>query len=429
MECELHLKNLIGNNKQKNSIIAWLKQFEQHKFEKQKHCCLCIVGEQGSGKTTTIKVILNDLGFNVHNIDLLFFMKDNISINQLFYQSTINEFIMNKVNKKILLIDDVETIVSNMNKKILYNILNYNEKVRKMPIILILNDKQKKLSQKIKHISDVILFNKPTNKDLTNLLIRLCRNNKIKFENKEIITKFIDYSQNDYCKLIKLFNCLTEKNKKITKKIFNDHVKIFKKKDEKVDIFKSTINILNGMYTLNEILQIYNNEKIIIPLMIQQNFVNYKINNDNLNKISKSIAFSDIVENQIYNNQNWYLYDIHCFFSCMQPAYLLSKTNSKKYKLEFPKDLNKKSTKQLNKKTLNYLINNYLKTMNISDMMSITELTKLLISDNKFKECVDLFKSYGMNTDDIMLILRINKINPNKSKLSNKIKTKIKEYF
>ena len=68
--------------------------------------------------------------------------------------------------------------------------------------------------------------------------------------------------------------------------------------------------------------------------------------------LQKFFSFGDNVETSIYTDQNWYLQEIHGFFTCVKPSKLCNEFN---YNIlgnliNFSSDLNKTSLKNINKK-------------------------------------------------------------------------------
>ena len=61
--------------------------------------------------------------------------------------------------------------------------------------------------------------------------------------------------------------------------------------------------------------------------------------------VTESISRGDVIETNIYTDQNWYLQDIHGFITCAETSYHINKYNKIKkklyYNLSFSSDLNK----------------------------------------------------------------------------------------
>jgi hypothetical protein len=186
---------------------------------------------------------------------------------------------------------------------------------------------------------------------------------------------------------------------------------------------------------MDECLRLYGGEKVILPLMIHQNYpkclTEYKNNEPDVlslaTKLSESISTGDIIENNIYSDQNWDMQDVHCFYTCINPAYNL--TNAKinanpeylKLHLDFPNDLNRTSIKKINKRNV-INANVYLKNMDIRDFMNANTLTKKLIDDKKIEECASIYKNYDAKAETITSVLKIDKINADKNQQPTNIK-------
>ncbi len=190
---------------------------------------------------------------------------------------------------------------------------------------------------------------------------------------------------------------------------------------------------------INNCLKQYESEKVIIPLMLHQNYIKC-INNFHNNKTNKyeliknianSIAMGDVLEDYIYSDQNWDMQEIHGFLTCVYPSFVLSneKLNVQEEwlpkMLKFPADFNKTSIKFINKKNVTNSVS-YLKNMEIDDFIMMNKLIKNLLKDGKIEECANIFKNYDASEDNIETMLKINKIVETKPALQTQIKKKIK---
>ena len=86
---------------------------------------------------------------------------------------------------------------------------------------------------------------------------------------------------------------------------------------------------MNKYNDYKTIYKLYESEKVLLPLMIHENYKKRFQKNlyDNryykLLKISDSIS-GDNIETSIYTDQNWYLQNI-CFYTCVNPSYWINK--------------------------------------------------------------------------------------------------------
>ena len=182
----------------------------------------------------------------------------------------------------------------------------------------------------------------------------------------------------------------------------------------------------------------YESEKVLLPLMIHENYLKkilYKSHNNistiinNLVDISDSISLGDNIETSIYTDQNWYLQNIHGYYTCINTSYWINKNNYyniKSDEIKFSSDLNKTSLKNINRKN----INNLLKIINNKSIEEILILNKIcnfiinketLANDKKNKNkstcdknyfnLIKILNSYNkkITIKDIELCLKIDK--------------------
>jgi len=205
-----------------------------------------------------------------------------------------------------------------------------------------------------------------------------------------------------------------------------------------LDIFRVTAKMIMSYIDINECLKLYESEKVIIPLMLHQNYIkcinNFYTGKKNkyelLKNIANSIAMGDVLEDYIYSDQNWDMQEIHGFLTCVHPSFILSneKLNVQQEWLEkmlkFPADFNKTSIKFINKKNVTNS-NVFLKNMEINDFIQTNKLIKNLLQDGKIEECAKIFKEYDASADNIESMLKINKIIETKPALASQIKKKL----
>ena len=131
----------------------------------------------------------------------------------------------------------------------------------------------------------------------------------------------------------------------------------------------------------------YNN-KNIISIIIHENFINKILNkktktytddkkyNDILS-IYNNFTKGDIIDLNIYKNQYWDLNIYYCLYTCIEPSFIINKTNISKNKtnfsLKFSTLLNKTSLEYLNLKFINSILVNY-KYSNSVNICDISEL-------------------------------------------------------
>lgn len=443
------LKNIIGHKNQIKKIKNWLSKFDEHKVKS-----LIISGNHGIGKTITLKLILEELNYKIKIIfpnEIKTLRSDNNFFDYHNYKNSVNNKmnINNKTNDKFIIIFvETETITLTSEKKYIFNIYKENNKLKSFPIIFISSNNHSKLLNDLKRYCEEIVFYSPSNYETTNLISRLCKKEKIFIKDNYVFEKLIDFSQNDIRRLINLMQEISfhYKNKELTVKRIDKFIKKSEYKNEEIGLFDSTLNLLNNYDSSDNIYKLYHSEKVLLPLMIHQNYKNKIVHKSNpyeeklfkLVKISDSISRGDNIETSIYTDQNWYLQNIHGFFTCLNTSYWINKNNDKqlyKNEIKFSSDLNKTSLRNINKKNINNLLK-IIPKKSINEISFLNKICNNLLISNREKEIFDILKSYLKDFDikDFELFLKIDKTshlvglikeNKNKKKINNLLKSNI----
>lgn len=487
------IKNVVGNSKAIKSILSWLNEYEQNKKiqmvnpkKKKKnkitinddldssdteetrdidinapiitstaksynssyendHSCMVILGDHGVGKTCTALAVLSEKKYrakminlgkisSIKNIDEYVekVMKDIHIFNHLIGMNDM---------KSVIVVDEIQSVSSQIEKHFIEKVLELNEKFWYCPVIFISSNIHNKVISTLKEISKIVYFQQPTSDHLQLLLLTICKKENMTLENVSVANKIIDHSQKDYRRLLFVLNDLRlNYGLNITNIMIDEYCVLSKKKDTDIDIYKATASMIINYQNIDECMRLYEGEKVIIPLMIHQNYI--KCINDFYNKkeksyelandIALSIAKGDLIENYIYNDQNWDMQEVHGFFACVKPSFRLSSEKMNvtegviRSVIKFPDDFNKVSITRINKKNI---VNstNCLKNFEINDFIYANKLIKLLIEQDHISECADLFSGYGATVEVIESVLKIDKINETKTALQSVIKKKFNQ--
>jgi hypothetical protein len=420
---------IIGNSEQISKFKEWLLNLNNTKSQG-----IIISGNQGLGKTLTIKLILESLNYIVRIINPNE-IKDHRILDDFYdYYNFVNS-IYSKIqfndmkNKKIVLIfDETENITLTSEKKYIMDIYKENNKIKSFPLIFISNNQHSKLLNDLKKNCPEIIFNNPSNQQLRELVKKISISESIKWENDILIDKLITFSQNDIRRLINIFEELSYHitNNKVTSKILDEFIEKSREKNVDVGLFDSTGRILNNYLDYDTIIKLYESEKVLLPLMIHENYLKKILNKNkdnweniinNIVKVTDSLSRGDNIETSIYTDQNWYLQNIHGFYTCLNTSFWINKksNNSNNHKIEnqdikFSSDLNKTSLKNINRKNiinLSKIINN--KT-NIEILM-LNKICNHLIQNNMENDLINILNGYNkdITIKEIELCLKIDK--------------------
>ena len=421
-----NLNQIIGNKNQIKRIIEWLKNVDN-----LKSMSLIVSGNHGIGKSLTLKYILEENGYFVKVIlpnEIKLYRNDGDFKDFFNYKNSIKnkiKFSSESSNKKLALIfDETESITLTSEKKFITEIFKMNNKKKLFPLIFISNNQHSKLLNDLKKNCLEVRFVPPANFELKNLICKVLNEENIKVENNKIIDLLIEFSKSDIRKLINILQELSLhfSNKIISEEDYKKYITLSKQKNNELGLFETTLEIINNNKTYEEINQFYENEKVLLPLMIHENYPKRVLNKskfstenilDQINKICDSISIGDNIETSIYTDQNWFLQRIHCFFSCINSTYWINCSNTKQIKLDnikFSSDLNKTSLKNINKKNINNL-SKLLPNKSLQEILYINKICNHLANNNRVQEIVNILKNYNANFNikDIELCIKIDK--------------------
>jgi replication factor C subunit 1 len=404
------------------------------------HNCLLITGNHGIGKTSSLNVILKEYNYEINTVNLANIKNiknlHRILLTFINSENIIDLFYGNKKKKTAIVIDEIESITSTTEKSCILSLLKLNDKYWYCPIIFISNNQHNKLLSHIKKNSKEIKFKTPTFDDLEFLLNKITTEMNINIFKYNVTYKIIKHSQMDIRRLIYILQDLKYEfnDTLITPELFIKYQKSSKNKDIDFDLFKATDNLIYNYNNINECLEYYKTGKVVLPLMIQQNYINSilvkKTNTCNpiesICAISESLSDGDIIENYIYGEQNWNIHDIHGFYTCIKPSFLLKNKLYNDYprpKLVYTVDLNQTSTKKIN--TNNVIkTKNCFKNMNITDFIYMNKILKYLLNNVNMKECIKILRGYNIQLEYLESLLKIDKI---KNKIDTKITLTLKQ--
>jgi hypothetical protein len=258
------------------------------------------------------------------------------------------------------------------------------------------------------------------------MIKKIIYNENIIFATDTVYNKLIDFAQSDIRRLINLLQELSyhTKHNIITDNIINEFIDKSREKNINIGLVNSTKKLLNNYLDYDIIIKLYESEKVLLPLLIHENYIKKILNSyqsniniesiiDILVNISDSISVGDNIETSIYTDQNWYLQNIHGFYTCINTSYWINKiklinkldTND----IKFSADLNKTSLKNINRKNivnLSKIINN--KSNN--DILMLNTICNKLIVTNE-KELLQILTNYNkdLTIKQIELCLKIDK--------------------
>ena len=361
-----------------NKVIKWILNFNN-----EKNNSILLIGNHGVGKKTLINIICNEVKYDLIKIS-------NYNIKDYNFNDIINKKrILNNKNY-LLLFDNIDNLTTS-DKKLITILNNKNIKNKMFPIIYFSIIHNKYLSE-IKKISDIYYINNPSNIELYVYIENIIIKQKYDIKDKNYIDNIIEYGLGDYRKINTILNIMINNNIED----FMNFFKVICKKDNHLDLYKATKELLYGDITYEEKIKIYNEDKVLLPLMVYQNLPNVLNNNfmkniDDVINAYESISYSDLINTSMYINQNWELQEIYGHFSCVDSINKLNKVNKEKNrKIEYTIDLNKLSQKNVNKNTLRIILSKL--NIEIEDIKYLYQILSTSNLNTKYKTYINKFK-------------------------------------
>jgi len=292
--------------------------------------CLFISGVSGSGKTYLIHKIIKELELFLISID-----SNNCSSSIQFtdllmksFVSSLIQILTNNNSKKIIVIDDFDVLNSldNTINLALYNFIQNNQKLRNIPIIIIINNDIIKKMGEIKKKCKIIEINKLGEYEIYDILKKY--KDDIDFGDVLKIISKTDYNINE---AIKMINNLR----------FNDN-----------DSFIDLNDIYYCDFDRNNLKKLLLKEQWIIPLNFHENLI-IELNNRKGKKKDKDDYYKKFMIDFCYfdlfmNKSNEISLDL--FISIIRKIYDFPNKKEKKEKQNFTKMLSYLSLQKKNNK-------------------------------------------------------------------------------
>lgn len=427
-------------------LTKWFKGLNTKSTSK----LLLVYGESGIGKTYFIESHLSK--------KLKLKPLTNDKIDQLMDEKPSNYSSFLSLFFDVITFDDIDDKKKIMviNEKTLYNFEKCSKIIIKLiddsiklnyPMIIIIDSEHKKLISNLEKKAITIRFNKPGNDEIKKILnMILIKNNisdKIDPRTKGKISntlnnKICELSNNNLNKVFVLINNLINNycdivndSKVITKNNFIEFLKDTVENNNKNNIYVSNYKLLTKYESIEQAMELYNNDNIDNPLIMEESYTQKIIAYENANgtiepikdivvRLTKSFTYSNLIDTYIYNSQQWTnLKRIYGYFSCVLPSYLLSKIEiDYSPNVKFLSDMNKTSIQKINTKQIFNVYENF-DIINIDYYIYIGNYIKSIISqcsdgkkDNKLliKKFNEFVKYYKINQSTIERLLKINKL-------------------
>ncbi len=446
------IKELLINKKDLQVVEKWIKNFKNK--VKGTPNCLFLHGPPGIGKTSLANIILSENGFDVCEFNASEVRNQKQikeQINEINGNVNVLDFMNFKKRQMGIIMDEIDGMSSNDRGGVseLIEIMFHNTPVKKennipsgSPFVCISNTVDKKIKS-IMAKSVCIKLGFPNK----NALFGLCRKvlkaelgDKSNEVDEEIHLKVVNYCQNDIRRLVNLLefiffdkNCeISEINNNIDSKLEE-----FNKKNISLDPYKCCDSLLNKYNSMEESLDLWESDKIIINSLLIENVGHYIFKNrkdkielkvKTLGEIYEWTSLGDVFDKFVLYTQDYSAFDYIGYLRCIYTSYKLnnlSRFSINKYNnLNYSTLINKGSYEFLNFKqnsSVNHLVLDFSREVYINKLADL--LILILVTD--FNRLVKLCKQYKITGDDI--IKRILKQTQFADLITSDLKKKLKK--
>jgi hypothetical protein len=210
---------------------------------------------------------------------------------------------------------------------------------------------------------------------------KICKSESLSYS-KSNLRAIIEFSNYDINRFINILQELSYHTPPLKIKYYLQNAR---SKNIDIELFTGTYNIINNFKSYNDIIKIYESEKVLMPRMINEYHLK-KILSDSTksldetlkiaSKSSNSICIADSIETMIYIDQQWILQSDYGFYSCVVPSYYSNMNNNYTIPINsivFSTDLNKSSLKSMKKKYINDIQTKTNKT-SLNDLLIMNSL-------------------------------------------------------
>lgn len=422
------IEDIVSNKKNIDRIVRWFEEFEN---DEHKENGILVSGSAGIGKSSSIRVIGEQLGYNVMEFnasdtrskkkvkDVIYFINNFKSV---------SSFVFKDKQKTMVIMDEIDGMSAGDRGGL--NELSLILKSKpKIPIISICNKrKSKNINELSKQCLD-IKFDNPNDEDMFNLSKKILKKEKKEIPDS-IIRKLVVKCNNDIRQMIHVLYEVSNNKENI-----DDIIDVFKTKDINISLYDATKNILIKPLSIDNIIENYNVDKTSVALMLHENYNEYidKYELDRLNNITDYLSYSDILGKKIYKKQIAYMYELHGMLSSLSINYYINNNKIKKEDIkaiEFTSVLKRKSTSTA-KKNIYMTLRKKIPNLDLYPSHSL-EYIKLYIikciDNDEINKLAEFVEQYKLTHKDLEMICKYMDLGNDISKkyINSVLRTKLK---
>ncbi|KAG2373090.1 hypothetical protein C9374_012822 [Naegleria lovaniensis] len=349
-------QQIIGHKQEFNTLLDWLKNWHEN-YEKESNKAAetkgrkkaassdwkraaFLSGPPGIGKSTTAAIVAREAGFthiiemNASDARSKKAMKEEVV--EICLSKSIKDFFgkpktsssSDKKKQTILIMDEVDGMSSGDRGGVaeLVQII----KQTRVPIICIANDRSKpNLKTLIANCLDV-KFSRPNKATIAKRILEICKQEKlsIDFNAVEYLVESLNNDIRSVLNNLQLINRYSTKDHIAYKDAKENDVTKTSTTDGIFDVVRDVFAPSNKTY--NERLEDYHFDSMLVPLFVEQNYINIRPSGvsdkermDRIALSSDSISMGDVVGAKMFRNMQFGNMNTHAFYSTLYPAYFV----------------------------------------------------------------------------------------------------------
>ena len=389
------LREVAGNNGLINKVLAWLSNWTPASNPKS----LLISGPPGIGKTTTVRLIGQKLGYSAQELNASD-IRNKESVENRLRDASDNCGIsgFNTCAKAMIIMDEIDGM-SGGDKGGIAALIEVIKRT-KIPIVCICNDRScPKLKSLGKYCGDM-RFQKPTAKDVVMRLVQICKseNFPVPVERLNLIalTSGLDLRQS--VNMLQLF--------------YRNSSWAFALNSQKDKcVLVNKFQALTNLLTLEKLKQtdkmnLFFVDPDFVPMLVQENYLSTMGSLDGMALAADSIAFSDTVQTVIKSQNEWSLLPVFGQHSTIEPV---AYANLPPESINFPEILGKISVQRKVARLKSEVRDCIAPVAHISEEESISEYANLLTCQfvtmlktrekDAIPDITTLLETYGLTLD------------------------------
>lgn len=278
------INDIIGHKEQINQITNWLQSWDNGYPETR---AIIITGPPGIGKTTTVHLIAQSLGYKVKEYNA----SDTRSVSVLRGLMALG---IKRLVKEVIVMDEVDGLSERGGIGEIASII----KKTLTPIICIANEKPPKL-RPIINVSIDIKFNRPVKSTIAATLLKVAREEKIEITKLDLET-LCENSGNDIRSILNNLEFYG-----------SDTISSSNKKDSnlRLDLFSATQRLIgNKKISLDNAANLVFVDYNMVPLMVQEAYINSSRGSlEDACRAADFISVGDIIDRRIHKTHDWNL--------------------------------------------------------------------------------------------------------------------------